>query len=181
MRADAVTVEIVYETHSLTEDNEAGRATGWLPGRLSARGRELAAELGARRRPDGLAAVLSSDLRRSVETVEIAFAGTDVPVLFDRRLRETDFGALNGAPTAAVQTVAWDERFPGGESRAEAVARVDGALDDIVEGWAGQRVLVIGHLSAWWALERRGRGASLPLPAPMAWQEGWTYEISPRG
>jgi broad specificity phosphatase PhoE len=39
-------VQIVYETHSLTEDNEAGRATGWLPGRLSAAGRELAAELG---------------------------------------------------------------------------------------------------------------------------------------
>jgi broad specificity phosphatase PhoE len=26
-------IEIVFETHSATEDNEAGRATGWLPGR----------------------------------------------------------------------------------------------------------------------------------------------------
>jgi hypothetical protein len=25
-------IELVYETHSTTEDNEAGRATGWLPG-----------------------------------------------------------------------------------------------------------------------------------------------------
>lgn len=172
-------VEVVYETHSLTEDNEAGRATGWLPGRLSARGRALAAELGERRRAGGFAAVVSSDLGRSVETVEIACAGWDVPVLLDWRLRETDFGTLNGAPTAAVQAVAWADRFPGGESRGAAVARVDGALDDIAERWAGQRVLVVGHLSAWWALERRGRGASLPLPAPMAWGEGWTYEISP--
>lgn len=52
-------IEIVFETHSTTEDNEAGRATGWLPGRLSARGREQAAELGRRRAADGLAAVFS--------------------------------------------------------------------------------------------------------------------------
>ena len=33
-------VELVYETHSTTLDNEQGRATGWLPGVLSAAGRE---------------------------------------------------------------------------------------------------------------------------------------------
>lgn len=38
---------IVFETHSITEDNELGFATGWLPGRLSATGRELARDLGA--------------------------------------------------------------------------------------------------------------------------------------
>jgi len=29
-------IEIVFETHCLSEDNERGIATGWLPGRLSA-------------------------------------------------------------------------------------------------------------------------------------------------
>jgi broad specificity phosphatase PhoE len=41
-----VAVAIVFETHSLTTDNKAGLATGWLDGRLSERGRVLAAELG---------------------------------------------------------------------------------------------------------------------------------------
>ncbi len=45
-------IEIVFETHSWSEDNERGVATGWLPGRLSDRGRDLAHELGARRRDD---------------------------------------------------------------------------------------------------------------------------------
>ena len=45
-----VVVEIVFETHALSEDNERGRATGWLPGRLSAQGRENAADMGRRRR-----------------------------------------------------------------------------------------------------------------------------------
>ena len=61
-----MTLSLVYETHSLTEDNHAGIATGWLPGKLSAEGRSLAAELGVRRHSDGIAAVFSSDLARAV-------------------------------------------------------------------------------------------------------------------
>ena len=77
-------VDIVFETHSLTEDNEAGRAIGWLGGRLSVGGRRLAAELGARHQ-SGLAATFCSDLARARETVEIAFPEPAVPVLFDWR------------------------------------------------------------------------------------------------
>ena len=79
-----VPVDIVFETHSLTEDNEAGRAIGWLGGRLSVGGRRLAAELGARHQ-SGLAATFCSDLARARETVEIAFPEPAVPVLFDWR------------------------------------------------------------------------------------------------
>lgn len=57
-----MSVEIVFETHSLTVDNETGIATGWRDGRLSGRGRALAVELGERRRDDGIAAVFTSDL-----------------------------------------------------------------------------------------------------------------------
>jgi hypothetical protein len=39
-------VEILYETHAVSTDNEAGVASGWLPGELSPRGRQLATWLG---------------------------------------------------------------------------------------------------------------------------------------
>lgn len=45
-----MSIEVVFETHALTEDNERGVATGWLPGRLSARGRDNAVAMGRRRR-----------------------------------------------------------------------------------------------------------------------------------
>lgn len=89
-----MSIEIVFETHALSEDNERGTATGWLPGRLSARGRRGAADMGRRRRADGIAAVFSSDLRRSAETAQLAFADTDIPILYDWRLRECDFARL---------------------------------------------------------------------------------------
>ena len=122
-----MTIEIVFETHALTEDNERGIATGWLPGRLSAHGRDNAAAMGRRRSQDGIAAVFSSDLRRSVETVEIAFGRTGIPVFLDWRLRECDFGTLNGSPGAelsAGRTEHVDQPYPGGESHRQAVNRV---------------------------------------------------------
>jgi alpha-ribazole phosphatase/probable phosphoglycerate mutase len=41
-----------------------------------------------------------SDLKRAIETVEVAFAGSGIPVLIDWRLRECDYGQLNGAAGA---------------------------------------------------------------------------------
>jgi broad specificity phosphatase PhoE len=175
-------VEIVYETHALTEDNERGVATGWLPGRLSARGRDLAAAMGRRRLHDGIAAVFASDLRRSVETAEIAFGGTDIPILYDWRLRECDFGARNGTPAAGLRADQWrflDVPYPGGESHRQAVNRVAGLLGDLPSRWDGRRVMLIGHAVTQRALEHVINGVPLEdLVAGFSWEpEGWEYRL----
>ncbi|MEA2661840.1 MAG: 2,3-bisphosphoglycerate-dependent phosphoglycerate mutase [Chloroflexota bacterium] len=174
-------IEIVFETHSISVDNERGIATGWLPGRLSERGRRLAGELGARRRDTGLAAVFSSDLARAVETVAIAFANTAVPIHADPRLRECDYGELNGA---AVGRLSPRSRFigapfPGGESYADVVVRVRDFLADLTT-YDGRRVLVVGHSATRWALEHLLAGRSLEdlVDAPFDWQPGWTFELT---
>jgi 2,3-bisphosphoglycerate-dependent phosphoglycerate mutase len=171
---------VVFETHSWSEDNELGRASGWNHGALSAEGRRLAEELGGRRRSDGIDVVLVSDLRRALETAEIAFAGTGVAVLHDWRLRECDYGDLNGMPVATVHAAVGDarDRYPGGESRAEAVDRVGAVLDDISVRWSGERVLIIGHMSSYWALEHRCHGLPLEsIGGRFDWQHGWEYDL----
>ena len=174
-------MEVVFETHSWSEDNDRGLATGWLPGRLSERGRTLARELGARRRGDGLAVVLCSDLRRATETVELAFEGTDVPVLLDWRLRECDYGTMNGRPAAEVHAAVAgiDERYPGGERWREAVERATAVLVDLEARWPDDRVLVVGHMAVWWALRHRYEGMPLEeIGRSFVWQEGWTFEVA---
>jgi 2,3-bisphosphoglycerate-dependent phosphoglycerate mutase len=179
-----VSIEIVFETHALTEDNEHGIATGWLPGRLSDRGRDNAATMGQRRRHDGIDAVFSSDLRRCVETAETAFAQTDIPVLFDWRLRECDFGALNGSPAAqlrADRTQYIDRPYPGGESHRQAVRRVAGLLADLPSRWDQQRVMLLGHLATYRALEHLINGVTLEdiVAADFTWRpEGWEYRLA---
>ena len=66
-------IELVFETHATTVDNEQGHATGWLPGQLSERGRMQARQLGRRRIGDGITAVFSSDLARAAQTASAAF------------------------------------------------------------------------------------------------------------
>ena len=168
-------VRIVFETHSLTIDNERGIATGWLGGALSPRGHALAEELGERRRDDGIDAVFVSDLARAVETAEIAFAGTDIPVLLDRRLRELDYGELNGASADAIGAERGrrvDVPFPGGESYRGAVARVASFLDDVRGVYAGERILLIGHTATRWALDHLldGRPLEQVVIAPFDWR-----------
>ena len=174
-----MSVSIVFETHSWSEDNDRGVATGWLPGRLSDRGRVLAAELGARRRGE-VDAVFSSDLTRAVETAQIAVAGTDLPLLLDWRLRECDYGELNGQPRDVVRVASQlDVPFPGGESWRQAVRRVGGFLTDLPSRWSGRRVLVIGHVATRWALDHYLGHVSLEAlaEAEFDWREGWEYRI----
>jgi 2,3-bisphosphoglycerate-dependent phosphoglycerate mutase len=176
-------IEIVFETHALTEDNERGIATGWLPGRLSEQGRANAVEMGRRRRDDGITAVFSSDLRRSAQTTEIAFGGTGIPILYDWRLRECDFGDRNGTPATEVKHDRLDycdRPYPGGESHVQAIARTAGFLADLPSRWAGRRVMLIGHLATYRALEHvtGGRTVRELVAADFHWRDhGWEYRL----
>jgi broad specificity phosphatase PhoE len=175
-------IELVYETHSTTVDNEAGIGTGWLPGRLSETGRSHARALGERRRADGLAVVFTSDLARAVETAEIAFEGSDVPVRDDWRLRECNYGELNGRPVPEIDAEKphrIDQPFPGGESYRDVVDRTKDFLDDLSPEFDEARVLLIAHSANRWALEHLLLGTPLEelVVAPFEWQEGWTYRL----
>jgi broad specificity phosphatase PhoE len=177
-------ITLVYETHSTTTDNEAGIATGWLGGRLSDRGRRHAKALGERRRGDGIAAVFTSDLGRAVETARIAFSGSGIPVHEDARLRECNYGELNGRPVPEVDAVRLDhvdEPFPGGESYRDVVERTRSFLGDLPEKLDGARIVLIGHSATRWALEHLLEGKDLHelVAAPREWQEGWSYRLDP--
>ncbi|MFL5761422.1 MAG: histidine phosphatase family protein [Thermomicrobiales bacterium] len=177
-----MTVEIIYETHSITTDNEAGIATGWLPGKLSERGRELAHALGERRRTDDLAAVFVSDLPRAVETAELAFAGSEIPIFQDARLRECNYGALNGMPLAQLETERSrhvDEPFPGGQSYRQLVGETRDFLHTLAALWNGRTVLIIAHAANKWAFDHLLNGIPLEnlIDAPFAWQAGWRYSL----
>ena len=174
--------QIVFETHSLSEDNEHGIATGWRDGRLSARGRVLAGELGARRCADGIQAVFTSDLGRAVETARIAFAQTAAPIFCDWRLRECDYGEWNGQPAVDLHRDRrryLDEPYPGGESWRQAIERVGRFLPDLRLRWEGARVLVLGHVATRWAFDHLLNGVALEtlLAADFDWREGWEYRM----
>ncbi|MFJ4849573.1 histidine phosphatase family protein [Streptomyces sp. NPDC088733] len=175
-------VEIVYETHATTTDNEAGIATGWLPGRLSELGRRQAQELGERRAGDGLAAVFSSDLHRAVETARIAFPHGRPPIHQDSRLRECNYGELNGDALSVVagqRNLRIDDPFPAGQSYRQVVAATRAFLQELAADWDGRMVLVIAHSANRWALDHLLVGTPLEdlLRTPPAWRPGWHFTL----
>jgi broad specificity phosphatase PhoE len=175
-------VQIVFETHATSVDNERGIASGWLPSALSATGRQQARQLGQRRLAERIDVVFTSDLRRAVQTAELAFGAHHIRIHRDWRLRECNYGDLNGAPTRQLEL----ERprriaapFPNGESYAQVVDRVREFLADLGREWPGAAVVLIGHSATRWALEHLLHGIALEelVSARVEWQPGWRYAL----
>jgi broad specificity phosphatase PhoE len=105
-----------------------------------------------------------------------------VPILADWRLRECDYGRLNGAPVEEVhanRSSYLDQPYPGGESWRVATDRVGRFLNDLALHWDGAKVLVIGHVATRVGLERFILKKDLAelMSSEFAWQEGWEYRL----
>ena len=103
-------------------------------------------------------------------------------MLLDWRLRECDYGTLNGTASAELERrrgAHLDDPYPQGESWRQAVERVGRFLEDVSLRWGGQRVLVIGHVASRWALDHYIDGVPLEelVVSPFGWKEGWDYRL----
>ena len=103
-----------------------------------------------------LAAIWCSPLSRARETAGPAARATGLEPRIDERLRETDFGLVEGKTIAEAEQLfpAEIQRFkadpaaypmPGGENPHEAAQRAVSALRDITVAHPHGRVLVVAH------------------------------------
>lgn len=124
---------LVMLRHGQTVFNADSRMQGQLDTELSDLGRAQAAavaEVLAKRQP---LAIVSSDLRRALDTAVVLGERSGLPVQVDTRLRETHLGDWQGMTHVEVDTaapgarLAWreDARWAphGGESRVDVAAR----------------------------------------------------------
>src|SRR3989339_470049 len=170
-------VEIIFESHATTVDNEAKLSSGWYDAELSELGIKQAKELGERYEGQHIDAVFCSDMQRSYKTAEIAFGGRDIHIIKDKRLRECDYGDL----TRHVDTEIKQEKpnrisvpYPKGESYEQATTRIKQFLSELAGEYNGKRVMVIGHRATQYGLEHWINGVPLPetVIAPWQWQTG---------
>jgi probable phosphoglycerate mutase len=130
--------------HGATDWSDAGRLTGWRDIPLNDVGRRQAQLLRGRLRATEFDGIWSSDLSRAMDTARLAVGGARA----DERLRELDFGELEGrtwdqcSPEVQAELVSFD-RFVarGGESVSELRSRVLAFTDALSDG----RHLVFTH------------------------------------
>lgn len=176
-------MNIIFESHSTSVDNEGDLAAGHFDSPLSEVGEMQARALGKRRMNDDFDVIFCSDLQRSYRTAEIAFDRKFI-ITQDARLRECDYGKWNRDEKDRInkeKPLRIDMPYPGGESWTWAVSRVVDFLKEL-ETSDYENVLIIGHRATQYGLEHYINGVPIreAVLAPWAYQPGWTYELANR-
>jgi glucosyl-3-phosphoglycerate phosphatase len=165
---------LVLWRHGETDFNAAGRMQGHLDSALTEVGwnqARFAVPALARFEPD---LVISSDLRRAMDTATVLTETIGVPLRVDKRLRETHLGEWQGmtGPEVDADWPGDRDRWtldatwapPGGETRVEVAERAAGVVDDLLSDTdPGQTVLLAAHGGLITALT--ARLLSLPIEA----------------
>jgi broad specificity phosphatase PhoE len=178
-------IKITFFAHGATVDNELGLATGWRGGELSAMGRRQAKELGGLAADKKFDAVFCSDLKRAVESANLAFGGK-YKIIADKRLRECDYGDLTGKPFKEIENHLVDyidQSFPNGESLKDVEKRIADFCAYLKTNYDGKIVAIISHQAPQLALEvlLNGKTWEQAIAADWrktkSWRSGWEYVI----
>ena len=146
---DVLADEVVLVRHGETAWSSAGKHTGRTDLALDERGRLEAEALAEPLRERRFALVLTSPLRRAIETCRLAGLGGQARVR--QELSEWDYGSYEGRTTAEIRLEQpawslWREGVPGGESIEQVSARADRVLAELDAAEGDVAVFAHGHI-----------------------------------
>lgn len=150
------TTRLYLARHGATQLTAEDRFAGAIGVDLSDEGRAQSARLGERLRTEGLRAIYSSPLSRTVETAHLIGDQCGIRMQLRDGLREISHGHWEGLTRREVETryadeyAAWEEdpftfAPEGGESGVAVLARALAVFREIVTRHQGERVLVVSH------------------------------------
>lgn len=163
-------VQITYFVHGTTTDNEQGLSSGWNDAKLSALGVQQSKDLAGLTKGMQFDLVFTSDLSRAVESAKLSW-GDVFLVKQDARLRECNYGDLNGKPSSIVEPLqkrSIEAPMPNGESYEMVKTRVADFLDFLKINYDGKHVAVVAHKAPQLALD--------VLLKDMTWQEAFAND-----
>lgn len=137
-------IELYLTRHGETAENASGVLQGRLPGHLNKNGIEQAQRL-----RDKLAAIkfdhiISSDLKRAVDTAVIVNEPHGLELVECSLLRERDWGVFTGTKISSIRVKPAD--FPSSvENPAQLQRRAHDFLQYLEDHFDGERVLAVGH------------------------------------
>lgn len=175
-----MSVQITYFVHGTTTDNENKLGTGWLPGELSVLGIEQAKALRDQTADRSFDVVFCSDLKRAIDTAQYAFSGR-FPIREDARLRECNYGDLNGKEEVGEKVAHIDTSFPNGESYRDVEHRISDFVSEIQKTQDGAHIAIVAHQGPQLALDVVLKGKSWDQAfaedwrVTKSWQPGWEY------
>ena len=178
-----MTVKVIYFVHGTTTDNLEHKSTGWIPGELSEKGVQQSIELRNQIDMNKIDLVISSDLKRAIDSAEYTFGGLK-EIIHDDRLRECNYGDLNGKRSSlVVYEDHISEPFPNGESLKDVETRIRDFCDFLKEKYNNKTVAVVAHKAPQFAFEVITQNITWEEAIKndwrkvKAWRPGWEYII----
>lgn len=177
-------IKILYFVHGTTTDNQDKLCSGWSNAMLNDLGREQAINLGnvSRERKDTFDIMFTSDLKRAIESSRLAFP--DIEKITDKRLRECNYGDLDGKhKSLVIYEEHIEDKFPNGESLLDVEKRMREFVSFLKENYDGKTVGIVAHRAPQLALEVITKGISWEdankndWRKTGDWQPGWEYII----
>lgn len=179
-----MSVHITTFAHGTTVDNEANISSGWKDAELSGLGVQQSIALGPQTADKKFGVVFTSDLQRAYKSAELAW-NKMYKIIHDKRLRECNYGKLNGASSDIVEPMQEDEcidkPFPDGESYEDVKTRVADFLAFLKRDYDGKHVAIITHKAPQLALDVLLKGKTWQQALAedwrktKTWRPGWDY------
>lgn len=180
-------IKITYFVHGTTVDNQNEISSGWSDAPLSELGIQQSKDLKVQTKDTHFDVVFCSDLQRARMSAELAWGGM-YEIIPDARLRECNYGELNGGASEIVEPLQEKEMhfnaFPGGESYEDVKNRVADFLDFLKENYDGKHVALVGHKAPQLALDVILKGMTWDEALAndwrktKSWKPGWEYELT---
>jgi len=148
-----------------------------IPCHLTEKGRRQIERVARKLKREKIDLIISSDLLRTKESAEIVAKELGVKLIFDKRLREIQFGIFEGKTLKEYHSFwkSYEERFvkapAGGESYNQVKRRIYNALLSFERKYRGKTILIVGHERPLSLLEGMMKGYSV---------EEFLKEIEPR-
>lgn len=179
-------ITITYFVHGTTTDNEKEISSGWKDVELSELGIKQSIALKEQTKDKKFDVVFCSDLQRAHNSAKLAWEGI-YPIIPDARLRECNYGKLNGASSAIVEPMQEEEcitnKFPEGESYEDVKARIADFLEFLKKNYDGKNVAIVAHKAPQLSLdvlikdETWKQALAEDWRKTKAWKPGWEYEL----
>lgn len=182
-----MSIKITYFVHGTTIDNEQHISSGWKDVELSELGVKQSVELKEQTKDKKFDVVFCSDLKRAHDSTKLALEGV-YEIIHDARLRECNYGTLNGASSDIVEPMQEDEAitkpFPDGESYEDVKARVADFLAFLKRNYDGKHIAIVAHKAPQLSLDVLIKGKTWKQALAedwrktKAWHPGWEYVVS---
>ena len=144
-------MKIYIVRHGQTEENQKRILQGHLPGTLTPEGKEQIRMTAERLSNENVSfrCILSSDLRRAMDSAEINADKLKLQIIPMKELRERDWGKYTGMPLADARDKFYSNgrwQFPdSAETEEEILNRAQNVLDKLKSEYPSGNIIIVTH------------------------------------